>query len=91
MFDERTRPAVLTYATRSFGVPSLGPPAVRRAGSGKTAPQFNQIGLTSTEVFMTTLDTAPLAALLHQLFIDADATSALLRQQLDALPAERRK
>ena len=36
---------------------------------------------------MTTLDTAPLAALLHQLFIDADATSALFRQQLDALPA----
>jgi hypothetical protein len=28
-----------TYAARSFGVSSLGPPAVRRAGSGKTAPQ----------------------------------------------------
>src|SRR5215831_7224967 len=39
---------------------------------------------------MTTLDTAPLAALLHQLFIDADATSALFRQQLDALPATQR-
>ena len=40
---------------------------------------------------MTTLDTAPLAALLHQLFIDADATSALFRQQLDALPATQRR
>ena len=40
---------------------------------------------------MTTLDTAPLAALLHQLFIDADATSALFRQQLDALPATERR
>src|SRR5262245_30759434 len=39
---------------------------------------------------MTTLHTAPLAALLHQLFIDADATSALFRQQLDALPATQR-
>jgi predicted O-methyltransferase YrrM len=39
---------------------------------------------------MTTLDTAPLAALLHQLFIDADATSAMFKQQLDALPAEHR-
>jgi hypothetical protein len=40
---------------------------------------------------MTTLDTAPLAALLYQLFIDADATSALFRQQLDALPATQRR
>ena len=40
---------------------------------------------------MTTLDTAPLVALLHQLFIDADATSALFRQQLDALPATQRR
>jgi predicted O-methyltransferase YrrM len=40
---------------------------------------------------MTTLDTAPLAALLHQLFIDADATSALFRQELDALPATQRR
>ena len=32
---------------------------------------------------MTTLDTAPLAPLLHQLFIDADATSALFRQQVE--------
>ena len=39
---------------------------------------------------MTTLDTAPLAGLLHQLFIDADATSAMFKQQLDALPAEQR-
>jgi hypothetical protein len=39
---------------------------------------------------MTTLDTAPLAALLHQLFIDADTTSALLKQQLDALPTVNR-
>jgi len=28
-----------THAARSFGVSSLGPPAVGRAGSGKTAPQ----------------------------------------------------
>jgi hypothetical protein len=40
---------------------------------------------------MTTLDAAPLAALLHQLFIDADVTSALFRQQLDALPATQRR
>ena len=39
---------------------------------------------------MTTLNTAPLAGLLHQLFIDADATSAMFKQQLDALPAEQR-
>jgi predicted O-methyltransferase YrrM len=39
---------------------------------------------------MTTLDTAPLATLLHQLFIDADATSALFKQQLDTLPTEQR-
>jgi hypothetical protein len=36
---------------------------------------------------MTTLDTAPLAALLHQLFIDADATSALFRKR-DAAPGD---
>ena len=36
---------------------------------------------------MTTLNTAPLAGLLHQLFIDADATSAMFKQQqLDAMP-----
>jgi predicted O-methyltransferase YrrM len=40
---------------------------------------------------MTTPDTAALTALLHQLFIDADATSALFRQQLDALPATQRR
>jgi predicted O-methyltransferase YrrM len=39
---------------------------------------------------MTTLNTAPLAGLLHQLFIDADTTSAMFKQQLDALPAEQR-
>lgn len=39
---------------------------------------------------MTTLNTAPLAALLHQLFIDADATSAMFKQQLDPMPAEQR-
>ena len=39
---------------------------------------------------MTTLDTAPLAELLRQLFIDADATSAMFKQQLNALPAEQR-
>ena len=39
---------------------------------------------------MTTLNTAPLAGLLHQLFIDADATSAMFKQQLDAMPAEQR-
>jgi hypothetical protein len=39
---------------------------------------------------MTTLNTAPLAGLLHHLFIDADTTSAMFKQQLDALPAEQR-
>jgi hypothetical protein len=39
---------------------------------------------------MTTLNTAPLAGLLHQLFIDADVTSARFKQQLDAIPAEQR-
>ena len=39
---------------------------------------------------MTTLNTAPLAGLLHRLFIDADATSAMFKQQLDAMPAEQR-
>ncbi len=39
---------------------------------------------------MTTLDAAPLAELLRQLFIDADATSAMFKQQLNALPAEQR-
>ena len=39
---------------------------------------------------MTTLNTAPLAGLLRQLFIDADATSAVFKQQLNALPAEQR-
>ena len=38
----------------------------------------------------TTLDTAPVAVLLRQLFIDADATSAMFKQQLNALPAEQR-